>query len=382
MAESVLLSAALIVRDEEQVLEACLDCLNKIVNEIVVVDTGSTDGTRRIARELGARVFDFPWVQDYSAARNEALRHCRGKWILSVDADERYQPCRPEELESQLRDESKIAYATLFRIRSDFTQYRRIRLFRNDPLIRFQGLIQENVLRGVERFRSLHGGEIGESCLSADHVGYDWNQRKKNLATLPLLLECTQREPGKVIAWCHLANVYASLGESEKADKAWRQAVAVTGARREQGGLYDSVAYLGLIEWQIARGEDVAGLLEEAMRLFPGNLHLLWFRGRWCMLEGRYREAIPMLERLLTCFASDDFNDSYGNPADDDDHWFGYDVRLAHVLPYDSLATCYLRLGRYTESSRYFELAAKHDSNTLEYRLKKALSLHLEHNAR
>jgi tetratricopeptide (TPR) repeat protein len=93
------------------------------------------------------------------------------------------------------------------------------------------------------------------------------------------------------------------------------------------------------------------------------------------MLQGKYREAISLLQELAVCFASDGVSDSSGNRADDNDHWFGYDVRLGEVLPYDSLGICYFRLGRRAESCQYFELAAKCGSNALEYRLKKALSL-------
>ena len=87
-----LLSATLIVRDEERNLRDCLGSIDGVVDEVVVVDTGSTDGSVEIARELGARVDLPPWRGDFSEARNVALEEARGEWILYLDADERLRP--------------------------------------------------------------------------------------------------------------------------------------------------------------------------------------------------------------------------------------------------------------------------------------------------
>jgi len=78
----------MIVKNEEGTLGHCLASVQTLVDEIVIVDTGSTDGTLAIARQYGARIFQHPWRDDFSAARNESLRHCSGDWLLVLDADE------------------------------------------------------------------------------------------------------------------------------------------------------------------------------------------------------------------------------------------------------------------------------------------------------
>lgn len=83
------LGAVLIVKDEEEVLQQCLDALTGMVDQVVVYDTGSTDATTEIARASGAVVVDGIWDGDFGAARNRALEHCTTDWVLSVDADER-----------------------------------------------------------------------------------------------------------------------------------------------------------------------------------------------------------------------------------------------------------------------------------------------------
>ena len=83
-----LVSACLIVKDEADNLTACLESLRAFADEVVVYDTGSTDGTQALARELGATVLDGYWDDDFARARNAALAHCRGSWIAWLDADE------------------------------------------------------------------------------------------------------------------------------------------------------------------------------------------------------------------------------------------------------------------------------------------------------
>jgi len=86
------ISLCLIAKDEERLLPGCLASVQGAVDEIVLVDTGSADRTREVARAAGARVYDQPWRGDFSAPRNEAARHATGDWILLLDADERLAP--------------------------------------------------------------------------------------------------------------------------------------------------------------------------------------------------------------------------------------------------------------------------------------------------
>lgn len=88
----VRLSLAMIVRNEAARLGDCLESVRGLVDEMVVVDTGSTDATPGIASAFGARLERFAWIDDFAAARNASLGHCSGDWILVLDADERLDP--------------------------------------------------------------------------------------------------------------------------------------------------------------------------------------------------------------------------------------------------------------------------------------------------
>jgi GT2 family glycosyltransferase/glycosyltransferase involved in cell wall biosynthesis len=98
----VLVSACLIVRDESANIRACLYALKDVADEVVVYDTGSIDGTPELAEEVGATVLRGQWDDDFARARNAALAHCKGTWILWIDADELVVCADPVEVRSRL----------------------------------------------------------------------------------------------------------------------------------------------------------------------------------------------------------------------------------------------------------------------------------------
>ena len=100
------LSVAMIVRDEQDVLAESIESVRKIADEIVVLDTGSTDRTPELAAQLGATVHRTPWENDFSAARNHCLRFVNGNWVLWLDAGERIPPQHAAELRRFLNEQA------------------------------------------------------------------------------------------------------------------------------------------------------------------------------------------------------------------------------------------------------------------------------------
>ena len=363
-----LLSAVLIVKNEERFLAQCLRSIQGFVDEAVVVDTGSTDRTREIARDEGARLHDFPWADDFSAARNHALDLARGEWILYIDADERARPCPLPELRAQLSNPEHAACYVLLHARPGFTPYRELRLFRNDPLIRFRGVIHETIWPGVNAYRAARGGRIGRSGLVLDHEGYEGDQQHKHSRNLPLLTRALREDPTRVFIWCHLANICLATGREALAERAWRIALKLVKHKRGLGLLpEDSLPYISLAQRRLGEGKDVERLLTEAQRRFPRNLQLAWLQGQALLKGGRFAEAIPVFERLIACGETGQVDDS-----------MGYDLRLFGVLAFESIATCHFKLGNYLEAGRFFERAAAGDPDKLEYRVKRALCSQLE----
>ena len=116
--ERARVSLTMIVRDEENNLSHCLESVRGTFDEIVVVDTGSTDRTVEIARSFGAKVFEFEWVDSFAAARNEALSHATGDYAFWLDADDLVEPRELEKLRAllgRLRAGDHAAYVVALR---------------------------------------------------------------------------------------------------------------------------------------------------------------------------------------------------------------------------------------------------------------------------
>ncbi len=330
----LLLSACMIVRNEQARLRQCLDSVRSVVDEIVIVDTGSTDKTREIASSAGARVFDFPWGDDFSAARNEAMRHARGEWILSVDADETMRPFPHAALEKKLCTSTIGGYYVLFRRRHRLTPNWQMKLYRNRPAIQHKNVIHEAIL--PSQVRSVTGQSLGKISLLFEHAGYDGDLSRKHARNLPLLLKRLQEEPDypwQSHAWCHLADIYEVLGRSGESIRAREHAVKLL-ARKGRLHPVDCAAYLGFLARRIAGGLEDGGLIEECRELFPDNLQLLWLRAWWHIGRGQHRLALPLLEELLSRGREDAY-----------DHWVAYDRRLFGELSMKTMAICHARLG-------------------------------------
>jgi len=92
----------MIVKNEAATLDHCLTSVQDLVDEIVVVDTGSHDATPNIARRHGAHLFEMPWPDSFAAARNESIRHATGQWLLWLDADEYLNEANRDKLRTLL----------------------------------------------------------------------------------------------------------------------------------------------------------------------------------------------------------------------------------------------------------------------------------------
>src|SRR5689334_16463908 len=180
-------SAALIVRDESAFIESCLRSLVDTVDEIVIVDTGSRDDTIEIARRFPTQLYHFPWRDDFSAARNYALARAKGDWILYIDADECLEIPSHDVFRAVLADQDKVAWELQFYPRVGWTRCYEMRLFRNDPRIRFRGVIHERIHPAVEAVARSDGLTIGSCDVTLRHFGYEADQSAKNSRNIPLL---------------------------------------------------------------------------------------------------------------------------------------------------------------------------------------------------
>ena len=183
------LTLSMIVKNEEKHLSRCLSSVKDVVDEIVVVDTGSTDKTLEIAESFGAKIFHFEWIDDFSAARNFALSKSNGDWILYLDADEELNSdCIPE-LKNYLTGEPSGIYCTI-KSNGSITTSRSVirypRLFPNDVRIKFAGKVHEQIIESLNENKI----PVIDSDIEIIHYGYAVGEesltekKKRNLSLL------------------------------------------------------------------------------------------------------------------------------------------------------------------------------------------------------
>jgi hypothetical protein len=165
------LTLCMIVRDERECLPVCLRSVRGLADEIIVVDTGSADGTQAIAREYGAEVIQAEWSDDFSQARNLGLARASGAWILVLDADEVLPDASREKIRSLVKCEPFEAFhvITCSGIASgQSVRGAAVRLFPNQPEVRFRFPLHEEVNGNLMRA----GIPLRASDIEIVHTGY------------------------------------------------------------------------------------------------------------------------------------------------------------------------------------------------------------------
>ena len=191
------LTVCLITRNEGKFLGSCLKSVFGLASQIIVVDTGSTDRTTEIAKSFGAEIYSFAWADDFSAARNVALEHATGDWILMLDADEELPAAQHERLLADIRKSDAIGLRLPLVNHGQEADGQCFvpRLFRNAPRVFYHGRIHEQVFPSLVGLGKAWGLPTGLGTAQLLHHGYsqemvqDRNKIERNLRLLRLAVE-------------------------------------------------------------------------------------------------------------------------------------------------------------------------------------------------
>lgn len=306
------ISLCMIVRDEEEKLARCLRSAAPWVDEMIIVDTGSVDRTREIAAEFGAQVLEFPWTEDFSAARNFAIEAASGEWILSLDADETLSSSAGRELRNAVENGSYVgAYIPLRDIGDEGKQVVALmfRAFRNREDIRWRYRIHEQVLPDAIDVARAEGLSFAKTIGEIVHDGYTTevmtsrNKDERNIRLFELQVEDT---PDDIYTLYKFADYLRRFDDrDEQIIELFERGYALARemdeqARRELTYVGDMCGLLGLSYIHEERFEDALDVTTYGLEHCRESANLWYVHGNALLMNGRAPEAEEAFEKTKT----------------------------------------------------------------------------------
>ncbi len=273
------ISLCMITKNEEKYLEQCLNSVRDFVDEIIIVDTGSTDKTKEIAKKFNAKIFDFKWNDDFSAARNESLKHATKEWILVLDADEIIESDDLNKITEIVKDNENDGFLFLQKnytndslvagfvsethkkdnkIYTGWYGTLIVRLFRNNKGYKFEGTVHELVEPSIES----NDGKIALANISVHHYGNTDPKiiEKKRKFYLELCKKKIKNNPS-AHSYYELGILYKENDDFENAVKSLKKAVELDSKHR--------LAFfeLGIMNEQKKNYDDAIKYYTESLRI-------------------------------------------------------------------------------------------------------------------
>lgn len=336
----VTISLCMIVKDEEAVLKRCLESAKEIADEMIVVDTGSRDQTREIAEKEGARVYQFPWIDDFAAARNFSFSQAVMDYCLWLDADDVLLPedrRRMQKLKESLEpgvDMVMMKYNTAFDSQGKpiFSYYRE-RLIRNFRGYRWLGAVHEVIPPQ---------GKVIHSTIAVTHQKMGKGDPDRNLRIFEKLL----RE-GKTLDPRQRFYYARELFYHERYEGAAEELLNFL--QSGQGWVENEIEacrQLSQCYRKLGREREVLPALLKSLEYDIPRAEVCCDIGSYFMERERYRQAAYWYQTAASCEREDQ---SGGFVLPD-----CYDY-----IPYLQLCVCYDRMGDYITASMYNEKAGK-----------------------
>ena len=312
------LSLCIIVKNEAETLPKCLNSVKEVVDEIILIDTGSTDGTAEIAAEFGAQVHHWEWNDDFAAARNESLKYATGDWILVLDADEMLVPEVREQMQAAMkRDRILLIQLVRHEVGAQQSPYSLVsRLFRNHPNIQFSrpyhALVDDSIAELMQQ--EPNQWEIATIApVAILHDGYQPSAiaaKDKFARAQAAMAAYLANHPGDPYTCAKLGALYVQAGEISLGIELLQQGLAAESI--EIPVLYELHYHLGIAYNRQEKFSKAKGHYEQAIALpiLPSlklgaynNLgNLLLTTGDLSGAKSAYEMAIKIDPNLVTAY--------------------------------------------------------------------------------
>ena len=319
--KKIRISQCMIVKNEEKNIRRALSWAKDIVFEQIVVDTGSTDRTVEIAREMGAEIYHFQWIDDFAAAKNYAIEQASGDWIAFLDADEYMNREDAKKLVNLLEQADALkpgakmplfvrcAWIQLGDNGKPFSVDPQDRIFRNRKDLRYHGKIHEQI-------RVPQGGRYtfiqAADMLSIFHTGYTksaYKETGKLQRNIELLERELEEDPENYMAWAYLGDSRRGIGDRDGAKESYKKALEGKDSGKIIGQRYQDArtGLMGILSEtgaQAESDEEILKLAEDYGYPSTDNPDPWFFLGLWHYNRNEMEEArenfLQALEKLET----------------------------------------------------------------------------------
>lgn len=346
------ISLCIIVKNEENNIKSCLESAVSLVDEIIIVDTGSTDLTKSICQTFHAKIYDFEWNGNFSAARNFCISKASSEWILWLDADEQINLNDREFIHNVLRKKD----INLFSIemhhivensppKADYYISYNYRLFRNNKNFYFDGAIHEKLINSdieeMDKFETI-------SNLFIDHYGYnDSENYSKSLRNLEILTKEKEKDESNPWYYYHIASELYKLNEITKSYYFVNNAILMF---IKQNLLPPSLAYklkYDIIVHFYNLDNALTGI-NKAIELYPDYVELYFYRGLILYHNQQYEDSINSFTK---CIALGEFNPNY---------LIG--LGTGSYKAFFHIGRCYEKLNRYEQAKESYKQSLQSNS--------------------
>ena len=302
------LSLCMIVKNEERFLRNCLESVREIVDEMIIVDTGSTDQTVKIAEEMGAQVFHFKWTGSFSEARNQAIQHASGDWILILDADEVIAPETLHNIHELIKTPQSQLTGYQLKIRNfskegneiDTVEHYMLRLFPRHSELHYTGFIHEQLEPRTPGYPFERLATPDVLILHYGYTGSLMQERDKYQRNLELVQTSLRQDPENPFHSFNLGLTYRVQEENEAALSAFLDAVEKS-KKRENLPTYMSAcwSYIASIYLQLNQNEKALDTLQNAPEICQSNPdYWVNFGTAWSQ-AGEYTKSIEAFQKAM-----------------------------------------------------------------------------------
>jgi len=302
------LSICLIIKNEENYLSRCLSSIKAIADEIIVIDTGSTDNSVEIASEFGAQVFYSEWANNFSSARNYALDKANGEWILVIDADEELDPKSLQLVKKRIQTPDTEAYiltiSPSLNSKHEFlnTSCLQLRLFRNNPNYRYRGFIHEQVLDSILEHNPL---AMIKTAVDITIIHHGWDQEDANgqyrlKRNIYLIHQVLNREREQNFKDFSLGREYYRHYRFPEALAHLKQ--VYEGHDTQADYIPEIIRLIITCLYKLGKMSEALTFLDNVLIIRPGSADLYYFKGIICITLGLYSLAKQSLEAALSSY--------------------------------------------------------------------------------